>query len=433
VSDEPTTEAAAAATAAKAAVEAYGPPTRVVLRLIFILLVVIGLLWIISKITGIILLLVLSIFFAYLVSPLVEIIRQPRTIGDRTIEIPKVAAITIAYLLVLVAVVLAIFLLLPSLSNQFPEFATQARGYWDSIGERTQPYIEYSRSRRIPGPLVDAANKAIPKIQEKVFAIGTEFFSAAIGYVIYLPWLILIPILGFFLLKDAESFRSSALLMLPRGRWRWRGDEFFQDINSTLAAYIRAQLTACLFIGVVCAIGFTLLGLPGGLVMGVIAGVLEFIPLAGPLTVAAMAGLLAMFHAGPFSAFLVLLFLGILRIVQDYAVYPKLIGQGIHLHPLAVIFAILAGEKLAGVAGIFLAIPIVAILTVSYKHWMEHRGSEGFADLLEPNPQPVEVTATVSVNPEAKPDELHSHSTPEQMVRARPDLTTGELKIPLEE
>jgi predicted PurR-regulated permease PerM len=433
VSDKPPREAAAAATAAKAAVEAYGPPTRVVLRLIFILLIVIGLLWVISKITGIILLLVLSIFFAYLVSPLVEIIRQPRTIGDRTIEMPKVAAITLAYLLVFLAVVLAIFLILPSLSNQFPQFSAQAKGYWQSLGERTQPLIDYSRSRRIPAPLVDALNNAIPKIQERVFAISTEFFSAAIGYVIYLPWLILIPILAFFLLKDAEGFRSSALLMLPRGRWRWRGDEFFQDINSTLAAYIRAQLTACLFIGVVCAIGFTLLGLPGGLVMGVIAGVLEFIPLVGPVTVAVMAGLLAMFHAGPFNAFLVLLFLGILRIVQDYAVYPKLIGQGIHLHPLAVIFAILAGEKLAGVAGIFLAIPIVAILTVSYKHWMEHRGSEGFADLLEPNPQPVEVTATVQVSAETKPDELHSHTTPDQMVRARPDLTTGELKMPLEE
>ena len=423
----------AAATAAKAAVEAYGPPTRVVLRLIFILLVVIGLLWVISKITGIILLLVLSIFFAYLVSPLVEFIRRPWTFGERTIAIPKVAAITLAYLLVLLVVTLAIFLLVPSLSNQFPEFAVQARDYWQSLGERTQPLIEYSRSRRIPAPLVDAANNAIPKIQEKVFAIGTEFFSAAIGYVIYLPWLILIPLLAFFLLKDAESFRSSALLMLPRGRWRWRGDEFFQDINSTLAAYIRAQLTACLFIGVVCAIGFTLLGLPGGLVMGLIAGVLEFIPLAGPVTVAVMAGLLAMFHAGPFNAFLVLLFLGILRIVQDYAVYPRLIGQGIHLHPLAVIFAILAGEKLAGVAGIFLAIPIVAILTVSYKHWMEHRGSEGFADLLEPGPQPVEVTATVQVNPQSPPGELHSHTTPEEMARSRPDLTTGELKMPLEE
>ena len=151
MSEPPTKEAAAAATAAKAAVEAYGPPTRVVLRLIFILLVVIGLLWVISKITGIILLLVLSIFFAYLVSPLVEFIRKPTTINGRTIEIPKVAAIALAYLLVLVVVVLAVFLIVPSLSNQFPQLSAQAKGYWQTLGERTQPLIDYSRSRRIPG------------------------------------------------------------------------------------------------------------------------------------------------------------------------------------------------------------------------------------------------------------------------------------------
>ncbi|MCV5555932.1 AI-2E family transporter, partial [Escherichia coli] len=71
----------------------------------------------------------------------------------------------------------------------------------------------------------------------------------------YLPWLILIPILAFFLLKDAESFRRSALQMIPQGRLRWRGDEFFQDVNRTLAAYIRAQLIACLLIGTICTIG----------------------------------------------------------------------------------------------------------------------------------------------------------------------------------
>jgi predicted PurR-regulated permease PerM len=420
----------AAVTAAKAAVEAYGPPTRVILRVIFIILIVGALLWVISKITGIILLLVLSIFFAYLVSPLVEFLRRPRQIWDRTIEIPKVAAISIAYLIILGAIVLAIFVILPSLSNQFPEFANQAKGYWKSFGERTQQILEYSRSRRMPGPVVDAVNNAVPKVVDKVSATATEFATAALGYVVFLPWLVLIPILAFFLLKDADSFRRSALLMLPRGRWRWRGDEFFQDINSTLAAYIRAQLTACVLIGVVCALGFTLLDLPGGLVMGFIAGVFEFVPLAGPLAVAMMAAILATLHAGPFSAFLVLLFLGVLRIIHDYFIYPRLIGQGIHLHPLAVIFAILAGEKLAGVAGIFLAIPLVAILTVSYRHWMEHRGSEGFADLLEPNPTEPALPEPV---PETMYDELHAESTPEQMVRVRPDLTTGELKWPIEE
>jgi predicted PurR-regulated permease PerM len=419
-----------AATAAKAAVEASGIPTRVVLRVIVILLAVLIVLWMISKLTGIILLLILSIFFAYLVSPLVEFIRQPRTIGNRNIAIPKVVAITLAYLVILGAILLAIFVIVPSLSNQFPEFAAQAQAYWQSLGDRMQQVVKYSR--RLPPPIVDAMTAAIPQVRDTVLHTVQDFFTASLAYVIYLPWLILIPILAFFLLKDAEDFRRSALLMLPRGRWRWRGDEFFQDINSTLAAYIRAQLTACVFIGVVCALGFTLLGLPGGLVMGFIAGVLEFVPLIGPLTVAIMAAIIAMFHAGPINAFFVLLFLGVLRIVQDYAVYPRLIGQGIHLHPLAVIFAILAGEKLAGVAGIFLAIPIVAILTVSYRHWLEHRGSEGFADLLEPNQSsPVEVGAATGVaTAEEVEDELHAESTPQQMGRVRPDLTTGELKVP---
>ena len=337
------------ASAAKAAVQAYGPPTRVVLRVIFILLIVIGLLWIISKITGIILLLVLSIFFAYLVSPLVEFLKRPRKIGPREIAMPKVAAIGLSYLIILATIAVAVFVVLPSLSNQYPEFVNQSKAYWKSVGEKAPQVVEEWRLRRLPGPVANALNNAVPKVVDEVSHTGTEFAASALGYLVYLPWLVLIPILAFFLLKDAESFRRSALLMLPRGRWRWRGDEFFQDVNSTLAAYIRAQLTACLFIGVVCALGFTLLGMPGGLVMGFIAGVFEFVPLAGPLVVAIMAAILATLHAGPFNAFLVLLFLGVLRIVHDYFIYPRLIGQGIHLHPLAVIFAILAGEKLAGV------------------------------------------------------------------------------------
>ncbi len=416
-----------ASTAAKAAVEASGVSSRVVLRIIFVVLAVLAMLWVLYRITGILLLLVLSIFFAYLVSPLVEFIKRPRTIGGRNIVIPKVLAIALSYLLILAVVVFVIFFVLPTLGNQFPEFATQARGYWQSIREKTQQLVEYSRLHRMPGPVVDAADNAVQVFKEKAGATATELAGTAVGYAVYLPWLILIPILAFFLLKDAESFRRSALLMLPRGRWRWRGDEFFQDVNSTLAAYIRAQLTACLLIGLICAFGFTLLGLPGGLVMGLIAGVFEFIPLVGPLAIAIMATLLAVFHAGPFNAFLVLLFLGVLRIAQDYVIYPRLIGQGIHLHPLAVIFAILAGEKLASVAGIFLAIPVVAIVTVSYRHGLEHRGSEGIADLLEPTPPDPEKVAAIAA---AAAEELHAESTPDQMVRARPDLTTGELKMP---
>jgi predicted PurR-regulated permease PerM len=249
------------------------------------------------------------------------------------------------------------------------------------------------------------------------------------------PWLVLIPILAFFLLKDADSFRRSALQMLPRGRWRWRGDEFFQDVNSTLAAYIRAQLIACLLIGIICSIAFFLMGVPYSLVLGILAGLFEFIPLVGPLSLAIIAALIASFYSIN-MALGVLVFLAVLRIAEDYVIYPRLIGQGIHLHPLAVIMAVLAGAELGGVAGIFLAIPVIAIATVSYRHWLEHKGSEGLvADLLKPAeeaviaPTSTEKAAPAPARPQAKSDHPTTSTTPEEMVRARPDLTSGELKL----
>jgi len=430
VSNHETRDAARAA--AKVAVEATWPQTRAILRIILIILAVAVTLWILIKLTAVILLLILAIFFAYFVAPLVEFLSRPVNILGRPRAIPRTLAIALSYVIIVGVVVVGVYFLAPSLANQFPEFTEQARLYGTSVGGKMQGLIGYFRAHRMPGPMLDAVNGAIPGIIDSVSHTVSSVLAGMVGWLAYIPWLVIIPVLSFFFLKDVDTFRRSALQMLPRGRWRWRGDEFFQDVNSTLAAYIRAQLTACLFIGIVCAIGFTLLGLPSPLVLGVIAGVFEFVPLVGPLMIAVVAAILAMLHAGPFSALMVIVFLVVLRIVQDYAIYPRLIGQGIHLHPLAVIIALLSGAELAGVAGIFLAIPAVAILTVSYRHWLEHRGSEGLADFLEPNPvEAAPLDSDLKVPSELEhPTHPDSKTTPAEMARERPDLTTGELKMP---
>lgn len=426
-------------TAVKVDLDHSWPPTRTVLRVVIITLLTYYLFestrWIIVKLTGVILLLVLAVFFAYLVAPLVEFLHRPTRIADRKFAMPRSLAIVLSYVIIVAVIVLGIYLLAPRLGSQFPEFAAQARVYLAAVGAKTQGWVEYFRSQQMPGRILDAINGAIPGLIERVSQKVSEIVISMGGWLAYIPWLVLIPVLSFFLLKDVDTFRRSALQMLPRGRWRWRGDEFFQDVNSTLASYIRAQLMACLFVGVVCTIGFTLLGVPNPLALGVIAGVCEFVPLVGPLLVAVVAATLALLHGGGFLAFLVLVFLAVLRIVEDYIIYPRLIGQGIHLHPLAVITAILAGAELAGIAGIFLAIPVVAILTVSYRHWMEHRGSEGLADLLEPVPVVSAVVNEIEVSPERDPEVAHpdADTTPEEMARERPDLTTGELRMPGED
>jgi len=420
--------------AALAAAPAWAQ-TRTVLRVMLIALALAASLWIVYKLTHILLLIVLSIFFAYLVAPLVEFVHRPFTIGGRARTLPRGLAIGIVYLFLFGAVGLVIYLLVPRLGSQFPEFAEQARAYSKTVGGSIERLNEYLRQRNVPPGFIEAINSNVPRMAEKIGEFVSVVATSVAGWMfIFVPWLILIPIFSFFLLKDAESFRRSALQMLPRGRWRWRGDEFFQDVNSTLAAYVRAQLTASLLVGVICGIGFAVLGLPNALVLGVLAGVLEFVPLVGPLLIALIAVLLAGLHSGPGTMLLVILFLGVLRIVQDYVIYPRLIGAGIHLHPMAVILSILCGAELAGVAGIFLAIPVIALLTVSYRHWMEHRGSEGLvADLLQPA-ESVLVTAPAGFPVPAADDEsdLSPTTTPEEMARARPDLTTGELKLPIE-
>lgn len=424
-------------TAARAAAQASWPQTRVVLRVIIIVLAVAVTIWIILRLTGVILLLILSVFFAYLVSPLVDFLRRPIRIKGRERSMPRVVAVSLAYLVIVGAIFIAFYLLLPRLGNQFPEFAQQARGYWTVLGGKAQGLNDYFKPR-MPGALVAIIDREAPTIIHNVGATISAVVERMVSWIFYLPWLILIPILSFFFLKDAETFRRAALQMLPRGRWRWRGDEFFQDISRTLAAYMRAQLTACLFIGVVCSIGFYLLGLPSPLVLGFIAGVFEFFPLIGPLLIAVLAAVAAVINAGPFSALMVLLFLGVLRVAQDYVVYPRLIGQGIHLHPLAVIIAILSGAELAGPAGIFLAIPVVAILTVSYRHWLEHRGSEGLADILETSsaggPEvPFGNEGDAIPGETAALTRPNVNTTRDEMARARPDLMTGELKLPVED
>ena len=401
--------------------------TRVVLRIIVLLLAVAALLWIIYKLTTVLLLLVLSIFFAYLVAPLVDLVERPVRIGGRERKMPRGLAIGVVYLFLFTVVGAGIYFLMPQFAAQFPEFKQQATAYYKTITTTSDRINQYFMQHRMPEGVVKAVNNTVLGLIEKGGEIASAAFERMLGMIIFLPWLVLIPILAFFLLKDADSFRRSALAMLPRGRLRWRGDELFQDINSTLAAYIRAQLTACVLIGAICSIGFALIGLPSPLVLGLIAGMLEFVPLVGPLVVAILVALLALLHSGLGMAFVVLLFLGVLRVVQDYVIYPRIIGQGIHLHPLAVILAILAGAEIAGVAGIFLAIPAIAILTVSYRHWLEHRGSETIAEVIE------QAVVEAEVESEFASPHPTAATTAEEMARVRPDLLTGELKLPAKE
>ena len=366
---------------------------RIVLVAIVLFFLIKGALWVLYALTGVVLLVVLSVFFAYLIAPLVEMVRRPFKVRGREREMPRVAAIAIVYIALFGSTFLAFQILSPRLSTQMEQLVQKAPEYLENSRARASRLNEMLSQLNLPPAVRQWTYKQVTtSLDDAGEYVKGQGFQSAVTFLVYVPWLVLIPILAFFLLKDADSFRRSALQMIPQGRLRWRGDEFFQDVNSTLAAYIRAQLIACLLIGTVCTIGFYVIGVQYALVLGVVAGFLEFIPLLGPLVVAVLAVVVASFYSVN-QIIGVLLFLGVLRIIHDYYTYPLIIGQGVHLHPLAVILAILAGHEMAGVTGIFLAIPVIAILTVTHRHWLEHRGGQGIvADILKPAEQAVGAT-----------------------------------------
>ena len=349
---------------------------RITLQVIGLILVAAVVLWILRRLEGVLLLLILSIFFAYLIAPLVALLKRPVVVRGRPRTLPLPAAIGALYVLLFGALALAVWLLFPVVATQFEQLAAEAPAYLARAQTQIQSWQRYEQTH-LPRGMRDALDAAIAQSLKSVSTGIQGGLLPFVGAVLaYLPWLVLVPILAFFLLKDAEVFRRAALRLVPRGRLRWRGRDFFQDVNATLAAYVRAQLIACLIIGVACTIGFALMGVPYAVVLGILAGLLEFIPLAGPLTIGALAVVFAGFHSGLPAAGATLVFLVILRIVEDYVIYPRIIGRGIHLHPLAIILAILCGAELGGLAGIFLSIPVVAILSVAFRHWREHRAED---------------------------------------------------------
>jgi predicted PurR-regulated permease PerM len=397
--------------AAISATASTGPQTRALLRVIFVILAVVAALWALYALEAVLLLVVLAMFFAYFIAPVVEVVRRPFVLRRRERFMPRALAIGVVYIVLFGSGVIACYLVLPSLSNQLTAFARQAPTYLAQGRDRVKSWDYLINRDHVPVTVRDAVDRMVAR----TMAAGEDHLSHAvvgvIEFVSYLPWLVLIPILAFFLLKDAEAFRRSALLSLPLGQLRGRGAEFFQDVNLTLAAYIRAQLIACVLIGTVCTIGFVSLGVPYALMLGLLAGLLEFIPLVGPLVLALSASAISSFHSVG-QAVAVLLFLAVLRITHDYVVYPRLMGQGVHLHPLAIILAILCGAELGGIAGIFLAIPVTAVLSVSYRHWLEYKGSEGLvADLLKSQEAPIIIPESAVTPSPVKPSAVGMNAT----------------------
>jgi predicted PurR-regulated permease PerM len=183
-----------------------------------------------------------------------------------------------------------------------------------------------------------------------------------------IPWVALVPLLAVFFLKDSSQLRRSLLELIRHSQDRVFFEGVLDDLDTMLATYVRAQLLLCLFAFVAYGAFLLIMRFPYALAVAAIGGVLEFIPFVGPLLTLGMLVVIA--FLGGYSHWIIIVgFWLVWRGVQDYVNAPRVMGKGLDLHPLAVIFAVLVGGEVAGVLGMFLSIPTVAALRILWLNW----------------------------------------------------------------
>ena len=194
-------------------------------------------------------------------------------------------------------------------------------------------------------------------------------------------WLFLIvPLLSVFFLKDGRVFSDFLLQTVQSRPQREFLENVLNDLNQMLAHFIRAQLILAGLTWVVYSAVLAVARVPNPLVFGTIGGVLEFVPVVGPL-VAAITIVTFALLMGYHHWLVLIIFLGAWRMIQDYVSSPRIMGESMELHPLAAIFGVMAGGEVAGILGVYLSIPVMASIRLVFRRWRLYAEKRRFGPL----------------------------------------------------
>lgn len=303
-------------------------------------------------------------FLAYLGDPLVDRLESWK--------LSRTLSVTTVFLCILLCIVLFFLFLLPVLETQVKLFIGKVPDYLDWMVNVLAPYLQRNFH-------VDTSVLEVDKIKSVIAAHWQEtggFIRNAIqtisksGFVV-LGWvanLALIPILTFYLLRDWDRMVAYIDDLLPRSIQPLVG-KLARESDEVLGAFLRGQLMVMLSLAVIYSIGLSLVGLEFALLIGLIAGLVSFVPYLGLIVGVTIAGIAILFQTQDvFNLLGVLAVFGVAQVIEGTVLTPLLVGERIGLHPVTVIFAVLAGGQLFGFFGILLALPVAAVLAVMMRH-----------------------------------------------------------------
>ncbi len=246
--------------------------------------------------------------------------------------------------------------------------ATERQALINRWQTRINTAIAPYRSFLPPGAEVNI-EEAIPKAIASFAPQAKKWLGGAFSHIGFIVELLLVPVLVFYFLSDGAAIRGEAKLLLPAA-WRPRAARMAEHLDRILDGYIRGQVIMCLIAWVVVTVGLWALGVPHAATMGLIAGLTRAIPVVGPLLGGIPIALMCMVATGSFEKTVaVLLGFTAMHFIESKVLLPKIIGHEVDLHPVSVIVALLLGMEFFGFLGVFLAVPVAALLKIVLTEW----------------------------------------------------------------
>ncbi|MDZ7372816.1 MAG: AI-2E family transporter [candidate division KSB1 bacterium] len=319
---------------------------------------------------------VLSLGLAYLLDPLVGILARR--------GLPRTLTILLLDALALGAIVAVVALLIPKLlaevGSLVEQMVSQAPALQEWYTNQVGPYL--SRFGLDSSRLVQELIGSLPQRSQGLLRVlFNGLVSAGTGLsnlLGQLLTLVLVPFVTFYLLRDFEKVRQGTKELLVPARHRPAAVAIYRRIDRVVSGFVRGQLLVCLLVGSLTALGLFVAGIRYSLALGILAGVLNLVPYVGITVTLIVAVLIGLFDPYPWSTVLktILVIEGV-QIVESTVLSPRIVGNRVGLHPVWVMLAVIVFSRLMGVVGLFVAVPVAAVLKELALDYLRARQVEG--------------------------------------------------------
>ncbi|MFQ5574324.1 MAG: AI-2E family transporter [Terriglobia bacterium] len=304
---------------------------------------------------------VYSVAIVYALRPAVNIIEGWR--------IPRVLAVLVTYVLLIVVLTLVTIFFVPVLVDQIQQFSEELPGYVRDAIRLSQEYVGVLEQLSIPPEASKVMDQGLDSVKSASLGLIAKVPKLTVDLLTTLVYFLLAPIIAFYILKDLQPIKENLKRLTPR-RHREELNTILTKVDTVVGGFLRGQLVVAIIVGILSSIALSLLGVNFPVVIGTTAGLLNVIPYLGPIVASVLAALVAVFQSPILAAEAVLVLL-VIQQVDGMFISPHVVGSQVNLHPVVIIFSLLIGGSVMGLLGMILAIPVAAAAKALLWHFRE--------------------------------------------------------------